>query len=1137
MRILTHGTTERSRGFGLLGLCVLAALVGATPREAVAQALYGTLTGQVRDATGGTIPGAEVVIVNLATNFTQTGITNDIGNYTLRNIPIGTYRVSVSLTGFREAVLERVTVTPGAVTRENVTLQIGEITESITVSGAATLLRTDTAEVATQLDTREISDLPLNVYRNYQALINLVPGATPAGFQNAITDTPGRALTTNIAGTARNVNMTRIDGAASVNLWLPHHTAYVPPSETIEVVDISTNTFDAEKGFAGGAAITVITKSGTNEFRGSAFHYHENNALNARDFFNWGDVPAGNRNIGGFTIGGPIVKDKLFFFGGWEGTFQRISRTHVATVATASMRAGDFSAWLPDAGGNCPGPGVCSVIFDPLTGNPDGTGKTPFPGNIVPQDRISPAAATMQDRLPLPNRPGLLTSNYEISGTEAMDRFNYDVKVDWYRTDNHRLWGKFSFMDAEVTKDPLFGPGGGGAIGGGGDGVGDTDVKVYGIGHNWTISPTFLMDANFGYTDMDQVVFTADLDLGNFGQDVLGIPGTNAAVGQDQACIVDGVNRCGGIPRFNVAGFNNFGQLDGWSPLWRDENSFTFTQNISWSTGNHELRFGYDLVKHMMDHWQPEIGAGGPRGRFDFSRNITANKDEAAGTDRNSWAGYLLGYPSFLGKTLQWELMTAREWQHAWYLRDRWQVSPKLTLTLGLRYEYFPLVKRVDRPMEFLDLSRVSPSEWGESFDTVLDNNTSVSKSLFAPRLGFAYRLSDDDVVRAGYGITNSPLPFARPLRGFFPLTVAGEFQAADNFLPFTTLAEGIPLFVGPDTSPGARVPLPPFISQRSMPSEKLTRGYIQSWNAMYERKMPAEIVVSLGYAGTQTVHQLAYRELNWSPPGGGTVGRQLYPFSEVSIRHFDGWLSSNYHSLQIALNRRFTDGLFVKGAYTWGRAINRTDDEGSATVMWNDPALLDRNRAQAGYNRPHNLQLAAVYELPWGRGRDDFAGMVLRGWQINGVFSAHNQTAFSVGSGGPLNARENSQTADQVKTDVANLGGIFDSPYYDPTAFARVNRVPGVHCNVDDLSCYGNSGRNILRGPSWVNLDFSLFRTFHIMEGVGLEFRAEAFNISNTPHFNNPVSGVDSGNFMHITSTSANAPERILRFGFKLNW
>src|SRR5690606_18904258 len=385
----------------------------------------------------------------------------------------------------------------------------------------------------------------------------------------------------------------------------------------------------------------------------------------------------------------------------------------------------------------------------------------------------------------------------------------------WYRSDEHRLWGKFSWMDAEVAKDPVFGVGGGGAIGGGGDGVGQTDVKVYGIGHNWTLSPTFLVDGHFGFTDMDQEVITADLGLGNFGQEVLGIPGTNATDAQARACIVDGQNRCGGVPEFVVSGFSSFGQVDGWSPLFRDENSITFTQNFSYTRGEHEVRWGYDLVKHMLDHWQPEIGPG-PRGLFSFSGNSTALLGGDPATEQNAWAAYLLGLPVSAGKSLQWELMTANEWQHARYVSDRWQVTTDLTLMAGLRYEYYPLFTRDDRLMEYLDL---------DTFEVVLDIDIEPSKKLFTPRIGFAYRLTENDVIRSGYGITFDPLPFARPLRGFYPLTVAGEFTANTNFVPERTLEEGIPIFVGPDTSPGARVELPSFVQMRTMPKDAIHRG------------------------------------------------------------------------------------------------------------------------------------------------------------------------------------------------------------------------------------------------------------------------------------------------------------------------
>ena len=593
------------------------------------------------------------------------------------------------------------------------------------------------------------------------------------------------------------------------------------------------------------------------------------------------------------------------------------------------------------------------------------------------------------------------------------------------------------------------------------------------------------------------------------------------------------MNRCGGIPRFSVDGFTSFGQVDGWSPIFRDEDSYTFSHNFSYSKGNHEFRGGYDMVNHRMDHWQPEIGAG-PRGRFDFNSQMTSLVGGDAGTDQNAWGSFLLGNPVSAGKSLQWELMTVREWQHGFFFRDRWQITPKLTATLGLRYEYYPLVSRADRPMEFLDL---------DTFEVVLNNNIEVSKTLFAPRLGFAYRISDDDVFRIGYGITNNPLPFARPLRGFYPLTIAGNFEARSDSVPglevpagqgeFTTLADGIPIFQGPPAGQ-ERNPLPSFAFQRTMPADRVNRGYIQSWNAVYERKLPSDVVVSVGYVGTQTVRQLADNNLNWSPPGGGTEGRQLYPKSTVQIWAWDGWLSSNYHSLQVAVNRRFTNGFYLKGAYTYSRAINMTDDDGWAGLNWNDPALISRNRAQAGYNRTHVLQLAALYELPWGQG-PGAANALARDWQVNGIFSVMENTPFTVGSDSTIDARENLQTADQVG-EIRNLGGIgTGDPYYDPSAFAEVTRVPGTSCS--NLDCYGTVGRNTLRGPTWVNLGFSVFRTFAISEEVGLQFRAEFFNLPNNPKFNNPEANTSSSSFMFITSTNANWGARTIRWGLKFKF
>ena len=1109
----------------LLGMCLVLAFAMVV-QDVNAQSLYGTLTGSVRDTSGGAIPGVEVTAVNATTNLSETSITNDVGNYTLPNLPNGTYTLRAVLTGFREAVTEGVTVNAGTVVRQNIVLQVGQITETVTVSSAATVLKTDSADVSSQLETREITDLPLNAYRNYQALINLVPGATPARFQNAITDTPGRALTTNINGTNRNNNNTRIDGAISVNIWLPHHTAYVPPSETIEVVDVSTNNFDAEKGFAGGAATTVVTKSGTNELHGAAFWHHENTALASREYFFVGELPSGKRNIAGAVLGGPIIKDKLFFFGGYEATIERTAQSATGTLPTAAERAGDFS--------NSIATGL--AIYDPFTGDADGNGKTLFPNNVIPGDRLNSAATKILAAVPLPNvRLDQDVNNYQISGTRLFDRYNYDVKGDWYRSEEHRIWGKWSWMDAEVTNQPMFGlPAMGPAIGGGGAGTGDTDVQVWGVGHNWTLSPTFLVDGNFGYTDMAQVVAGPEVALGNYALDTLGIPGVNN-FGQDQACIFNGENYCGGVPNFSIDSYTNYGTQDGWMPLDRSEESLTFTHNFSWSLSNHDIRFGYDLVHHMMDHWQPEIG-GGPRGVFSIPRQLTMTPTSTTNM-QNSMAGFLLGAYNGWAKSLQWEVMTIREWQHAMYVRDRWQVSDKLTLTLGLRYEYFPLVSRENRGMEVIDWPTVFS---GGPMKLDLDNNVEVSKTMFAPRLGLAYRISDNDVLRMGYGLTNNPLPFARPLRGFYPLTYAGSDYTNNSYTPYGTFTgTGIPFFEGPSLAEGSVI-IPGNASQRSMPYDKINRGYIQSWNVMYERKFPADFVISLGYVGTQTVRALADHQQNWSKPGTGVAGRPYntpaYDNRTASTGYWDGWLGANYHSLQIAVNRRFVNGLFMKGAYTFSKAINRSDDDGWAGVSWNDPALLDRNRANAGYNRPHVFQWATLYALPFGQDSDNAAAVILRNWQLNGVFSANSQSNTGVGaSGANLNASYNAQTADQVG-EITNLGNIgIEGTYYDPSAFAQPTQIPGVNCT--DYDCYGTSGRNIIRGPTWVNLDLSVFRTFNVTEWLSTEFRAEAFNVTNTPHFGNPNTSVTSSNFMKILGTDGNAPARSIRFGLKFAW
>jgi len=1118
-------------------------------RPAEAQVLYGSIVGSVVDQSDAAVPNATVTITSKETGLTRDTKTDVGGRYSLVNVLPGTYDLRVTAPGFRTLTRENVVVAINTVTRADVRLEVGAITEQITVTAAAAVLQTDKSDVRAEITSREITNLPLANYRNFQSLVNLVPGATPANFQNAVVDTPARALTTNINGTARNNNNARVDGATNVFIWLPHHMVYVPPVESIDTVNITTGSFDAEQGMAGGAAVTVATKSGTNEFHGTLFEYHDNQRLRARNFFLPPDRGKAKSifNIFGGTLGGPIAKDKLFFFTSVEATLERsgISPSPYS-VPTQGIRNGDFS-------------GLAATIYDPLTGNPDGSNRLPFANNQIPAGRISPISRRIQEKAPLPNLPGTsqgTLSNYFNSGTEKLDRKNYDTKINWNPRAALAIWGKYSRMDAPVNSKFALGEVGGPGLSRAGVGTGDTNVNILTFGHTWTLSPTFVLDSTFAFTKFDQSVVGPDHGK-NIGSEVWGIPNTNDPVvtgfagGAEQvkkACPPAANGACySGMPTIDH-GFTNWGNIYGWQPLFRKERAYTYTTNTTHIRGPHELRWGFDLVRYHLDHWQPEI-SNGPRGYIGFGGDITGTRGYTANY-LNQYAAFLLGLPSTMQKAVQFFEMTNREWQFGWYVRDRWQVTRNLTLNLGLRYEFYPLITRRDRGIERWDpaTNLVYLGRLGGNPDNV---GITVSKKLFAPRVGFAWRATENTVVRSGYGITYDPLPFSRPLRGLYPATIGATFPAPSPYTPVTTLDKGIPAIPLPDVSKGV-LELPPAVDMgpRSPWGGLLHRGYIQSWNFTVERRLVYDIVTSVAYVGTQTVHQLADIDINAAPPGGGPAGRPLAATQgrRIAALMWDGWISGNYHGLQVAINRQFSRGLFLKGAYTWSKAINWTDDDGWAGMpLTNWGPALRRNRAVAGYDRTHMFTMGFVYELPFGPGKtwsqSGPASWLLRGWQTNGTFAAYTGTPFTIGaSGAELNMPGTSQTADQVKPEVQVIGEIGpNKTWFDPLAFRQPTGVR-----------FGTTGRNTLRGPGMWNLDLSLFRTFALGERLKMEFKAEAFNATNTPKFANPGANVAAmslnpdgtiralNNFSSITSTLtglATPSERQFRFGLRLSF
>ena len=1066
-------------------------IFGTVPSSA--QVLYGSLVGTVTDGSGAVIPGASISAINTETGFGMDSSSGGDGLFRIVNVQIGNYDVTVTSDGFRTHNEANVTISANSVARVDIALVIGQVTEQVTVEATASQLQTEKADTRAEITEEAIINFPLPNFRNYQSLINLVPGATPARFQNSILDTPARSLSTNVNGTNRNNNVTRIDGAASINVWLPHHAGYIAPAETIETVSITTGAGDAEQGLSGGSSTTVITKSGTNEFHGSGFYFFDNDGMRAREYFAGSKPESSFKNFGA-TIGGPIVQNKVFFFFSYDNTSQNVAGVRTNdTVPTADQRRGDFSAYD-------------TQIFNPYTGNQDGTGRIPFVNATIPSHMLSPISLAVQSYYPEPTHPGT-SGNFHSQDAPPFARAYFDPKLNFNLTDKYSMWAKYGFMDAPVSGTPIFGEAGGPAPGGS-PGSAETFVNLATFGHTYVFSPTFLYDGVFGFWRQDQTVTPAD-----FGKDFnLGIPGIG---GPDP--------RQKGFPNIRPGGgYTNLGS-PGWQPLERVEENWTTSQNFTLIKGTHQIRFGFDGILLKLTHWQPELN-GGPRGVIDFSGDITALKGGASPNDFNTRATFLLGNSWRMRKAIQHILATGREWQFAGYATDRWQLNQRVTLNLGVRYEYYPLMTRAGGK----GIERYDPETnlmyLGGRGNVPLNAGIEVSSGLISPRAGLAIRVDDKTVIRGGFGLNYSPMPFSRPMRGQYPLTVGETFQRPNSFELFRQLSDGIPPVVGPELTTGV-LEVPFTVGFRS-PYEKLDRGYISSWNFTLERRMPLDIITSVAYVGTKSVGMLADRDINASRPGEGNSGR---PYASITgrtqnINMWDSYLNSDYHSLQVAINRSAGDGLMLKGAYTFSKAINMADDEGWAGVEWDHLDVWDRNRARAGYDRTHMFQMGFVYDLPFLNNSNSAMSVILGNWQISGIAAVFTGRPTTIrASSSSLNAASARQTADQVGA-VVKLGNFGPGQkYYDPSAFAAVTE-----------QRFGTSGRNIIDHPGVTNLDFSLFKKFPVGESVEAQIRAEAFNLTNTPQFGSFQRTQSSSQFMEVRSASNN---RVVRLGLRFEF
>ena len=1064
---------------------------------AFGQTLYGTLVGNVKDPSGAAVAGAKIVLTNQQTNQVRELAAAEDGSFTASTLQSGLYTMRVTKDGFQTYIEKDIDIAINSTVRADVNMQVGAVSESISISAQAASLQTDRTEVRGEITTKTLVDIPVPGARNYQYMLVNIPGITPPTSAHSVPSNPSRAMTFNANGATRSSVNVRIDGASNMNIWLPHISAYVPALESIETVNVVTGSFSAEQGLAGGASVNVQIKSGTNDFRGSGFWYNSNNGMKAKPFFN----PPGARNpklvynqYGG-TFGGPIKKDRIFFFLSYEGTTDREYAQRFATLPTTAMKTGNLSA-------------STRIVYDPSTGDADGRDRTPLAGNIVPASRISPIISKLLPLIPTPNQAGnVLANNYLATGGYLYDRKTLDTKFNFDITEKWKSWVRFSILDYTMDNQGSLGELIGAPISGAGGNVGSGFGKTatFTVAHNFLISPTFIVDAHFGYTLMDTNVEQPRLDE-NLGREFLGIPGTN------------GTRRFeGGWPRFTISNFATLGVPDAFMPYYRHDPQFQYVANATKIMGKHTLRFGADYFRIHLNHNQPEFSGAnhGAQGGFDFGGGPTLRNGGDAANEYNSFGTFLFGLPTNNGTLLQVDDMyTTRSTMFNTYVSDKWQATRNVSVSLGMRWEYFPLPTRADRGMERYDFINNKMMICGVG-SVPEDCGTKVSKRTFSPSLGIAWRVNDKTVVRTGFGINWDPWNIARSLRTNYPVLVVLNGQAPNSFQPASRIEQGIPLIPKPDLGNGV-INIPSNYAVVST-GDEYKRSYIMSWNLTIQRELGKGFIGQIGYVASRQVRQLGNLDLNAGQVigpnniGGGNNGRPFFaPFGRtVTTQLITPVGHTKYNSLQATLERRFSNGLQINNAFTWSKAVGvccNDNSDGGPSIQKLDAMFL--NSARMGFNRAFNFTNNVIYELPLGRGKR-FAGSgaaaaILGGWQVNAMTRLSSGTPFTVSSdGASLNLPGSSQQADQVKSEVKKLGGVGRGmAFYDYTAFGRVTQPR-----------FGTAGLNILDGPGLVNLDLGIFRTFNITERVRLQFKGEAFNATNTPHFANP-----SGNIANLT-------------------
>jgi hypothetical protein len=1119
--------------WGVVPLLALLFLVLTAPNRVAAQATSGSISGFVTDNTGAAVPHAQVKVTNEDTGVATQASTDDSGFYNVTHIIAGNYAVGIEVPGFKSFMKQHIVLQIDSAVRADAQLALGTVSESVTVSAEAAEMKTEKADVDHLLEQHELETIPVvndNLTTNYLT----APGVIPFSFQISTNESPSEGFMTSVNGQLWMANDYQVDGITDITWGFAGLQIIVPPPDSVQELKITTADYDPEYGSLGGMVAQYVTKNGTNEIHGSSYWMNRNAWSFAANPFTekiagtgpqgtGTGVPPYNENIGGIAIGGPIKKNKLFFFADYRLNRRRVGSSVLATVPNDAFRSGDFSS-------------VASTypIYDPSTGNADGSGRTQFSYNgvlnVIPPDRIDPVSANLLALLPHANISQAPQNNYVGTGRSPFNSDEIDERIDWNLSDKDKFFERYSYMWSYFSNPSLFGVvAGGPSIAGGQPSTANSWNQLLSMNYTHTFTPSLLGELRAGFARFYLNEYQNDSTLST--DDKVGIPNIN-----------HGTPLSGGISNITVAGPVGSWLMGTQGSVPRLDRSTVLQLVNNWTKikGNHEIRWGGDIRRNYEDLFTL---AQNTRGEFDFNQNVTGSADVP--DSGISMASFLLDAPGSFeyGQFVVWP--DERALRAAGYGGDSWKANHKLTLNYGFRWDY---------------ISPISPKRPGG--DVNYDFNTgslilaglgAISKysnvqpryDNFSPRVGFTYLLTDKTVIRAGLGrsyfINGFDAAFNH-LDSSYPVAQAMAVEQSGLYAPIFPMSSGAPAtqpasFPSSGIIPASQVPANDF-AKAWYPERKTSS--VDSWNLSIERQLGKDTSVTAAYVGNRGTHlDYSFYNIDAAPPAPGPLlqRRPLYiKFGFTGQMYLNCTCdNSNYNGLQITGMKRFTNGYSFHSAFTYAKALD--DEIGARGPQGGNPYDLKGSYGVSYLNQAVVWTTTHSILVPYGRGQkfgsnaNAVTQALLGGWTFDGITTLQSGLALA-----PTDSDSSTLNADFAQRPNRVPGVSFypkeknRNTWLNPAAFVT----PPVCC------VWGNAHPGIMRGPAYYDLDWAAGKTFGFKTPLNadqtkLEFRLESFNLANHSNLGSPVNDINNPQYGLISGIQGNM--RNLQVDLHLRW